>query len=87
MLYEVITDQDKGLGFCSDAFSKEAIDLIAAAADGDARAALTNLEACALNRGEGKTLDVEDVRVMVAQKLLRHDKAGEEHFNLISAFT
>lgn len=86
ILNRALTDQDKGLGLCSDAFSKEAIDHIATAADGDARAALTNLEACALNRGEGKTLDVEDVRVMVAQKLLRHDKAGEEHFNLISAF-
>ncbi len=86
ILNRALTDKDKGLGLSSDTFSKEAIELIAAASDGDARTALTNLEACALNRGDGKTLDVEDVRAMVAQKILRHDKAGEEHFNLISAF-
>lgn len=86
ILNRALTDKDKGLGRSSDTFSKEAIELIAAASDGDARTALTNLEACALNCGDGKTLDVEDVRAMVAQKLLRHDKAGEEHFNLISAF-
>jgi len=86
ILNRALTDKDKGLGLLSDIFSKQAIDHIAAASDGDARVALTNLETCALNRGDGKTLDVEDVRAMVAQKLLRHDKAGEEHFNLISAF-
>nr|WP_320015477.1 replication-associated recombination protein A [uncultured Desulfobacter sp.] len=86
ILNRAIADKDKGLGLSSDTFSKEAIEHIAAASDGDARAALTSLEACVLNRGDGKTMDVEDVRAMVAQKILRHDKAGEEHFNLISAF-
>lgn len=86
ILNRALTDKDKGLGLLSDIFSKDAIEYIAAASDGDARTALTSLEACALNRGDGKTLDVEDVRTMVSQKLLRHDKAGEEHFNLISAF-
>lgn len=86
ILNRALTDKDKGLGLLSDIFSKQAIDHIAAASDGDARVALTSLEACALNRGNGKTLDVEDVRGMVTQKLLRHDKAGEDHFNLISAF-
>ncbi|WP_321494158.1 replication-associated recombination protein A [uncultured Desulfobacter sp.] len=86
ILNRALTDKGRGLGLGPDTFSKESIEYIAAAADGDARAALTSLETCALNQGGLKTLDVEDVRAMVAQKLLRHDKAGEEHFNLISAF-
>jgi len=86
ILNRALTDKDKGLGLSSDTFSKAAIDHIAAGSDGDARAALTSLEACALNRGDGKKLDVDDVRGLVAQKILRHDKAGEAHFNLISAF-
>ncbi|WP_289023538.1 replication-associated recombination protein A [Desulfobacter postgatei] len=86
ILNRALIDKVKGLGLSSDIFSKEAVEHIAAASDGDARAALTNLEACALNRRDGNTLDVDDVRGVVAQKLLRHDKAGEEHFNLISAF-
>ena len=86
ILNRALIDKVKGLGLSSDIFSKEAIEYIAAASDGDARAALTSLEACALNRRDGNTLDVDDVRGVVAQKLLRHDKAGEDHFNLISAF-
>nr|WP_321402717.1 replication-associated recombination protein A [uncultured Desulfobacter sp.] len=86
ILNRALTDTDKGLGLSSDVFPKDAIEYIAAASDGDARAALANLEVCALNRENAKILDVEDVRTMVAQKLLRHDKAGEEHYNLISAF-
>ncbi|WP_321414046.1 replication-associated recombination protein A [uncultured Desulfobacter sp.] len=86
ILNRALIDKDRGLGLSSHSFSKAAIDYISAASDGDARAALTNLEVCAFNRGEAKTLDVEDIRAMVAQELLRHDKAGEEHFNLISAF-
>lgn len=86
ILNRALTDTARGLGLQADVFSKEAIEHIAAASDGDARVALTNLEACALNRSLAETLDVEDVRAIVAQKLLRHDKAGEEHFNLISAF-
>jgi len=86
ILNRALTDRDRGLGLSSEVFSKKAIEYIAAASDGDARAALTNLEVCALNRGDGNPLDVEDVRTMVAQKLLRHDKVGEAHYNLISAF-
>ncbi len=52
ILNRALIHKDRGLGLSSDSFSKAAIDHIAAASDGDARAALTNLEACALNRGE-----------------------------------
>jgi len=66
--------------------SEEAIDLLAAAADGDARRALTTLEiAAASAEASGRPIEADDVRAALARKHLRYDKAGEEHFNLISA--
>ncbi len=66
--------------------SDEAIDLLAAAADGDARRALTTLEiAAASAEATARGIGADDVREALARKHLRYDKAGEEHFNLISA--
>ena len=64
----------------------DAFELLAAAADGDARRALTTLEiAAASAQAQGRGITAEDVREALARKHLRYDKAGEEHFNLISA--
>ncbi len=68
------------------AAESEALDLLAAAADGDARRALTTLEIAAANaEATGRGIVVDDVREALARRHLRYDKAGEEHFNLISA--
>jgi putative ATPase len=66
----------------------EAIEAIAALAQGDARRALTTLEIAA---GEaeraGRTAITADLVAEVGeQKTLLYDKAGEEHYNVISAF-
>ncbi|MEO5989844.1 MAG: replication-associated recombination protein A [Candidatus Eisenbacteria bacterium] len=66
--------------------SEESIDLLAAAADGDARRALTTLEiAAASAQAEGRAITADDVRGAMSRRHLRYDRAGEEHFNLISA--
>jgi putative ATPase len=62
----------------------EALDAIAASADGDARRALTTLEIAA-GGAKKKRITLEDVRRAIASRHLRYDKSGEEHFNLISA--
>ena len=68
------------------AASDEALDLLAAAADGDARRALTTLEiAAATAEAAGRPIGANDVRAALARRHLRYDRAGEEHFNLISA--
>ena len=68
------------------AASDEALDLLAAAADGDARRALTTLEiAAATAEAKGRPIGPDDVRAALARRHLRYDRAGEEHFNLISA--
>jgi len=68
------------------AASDEALDLLAGAADGDARRALTTLEIAAANaEASARAITSDDVREALARRHLRYDKAGEEHFNLISA--
>ena len=66
------------------AMDAEAIEALALAADGDARRALNALEIAAA-ASRNATIGVEDVRRALARKHLRYDKAGEEHYNLISA--
>ncbi|HET9327194.1 MAG TPA: replication-associated recombination protein A [Candidatus Eisenbacteria bacterium] len=69
----------------------EAVEVLAAASDGDARRALNTLEiaaAAAVARppADGKPrIEADDVRHALARKHLRYDRAGEEHYNLISA--
>jgi putative ATPase len=73
----------------SAAVAPDALDFLAAAADGDARTALNVLE-LAVNTAEpdpegARTVDLAAMREAFARKALLYDRAGEEHFNLISA--
>lgn len=67
------------------AFSGKAIDTLVAMSDGDGRRALTMLELVS-SVSEGGTIDEELVRRTIQRKGLRYDRAGDEHYNLISAF-
>jgi putative ATPase len=63
--------------------SKSATDLIVNFANGDARQALNLLEATV---DLYKTVSVKHLKATLQSKHLRYDKAGEEHYNTISAF-
>jgi len=63
--------------------SKEAKDWLIAMANGDARQALTMIDNC-LNLYDKLTID--NLKNTLQSKTLRYDKAGEEHYNTISAF-
>ena len=52
--------------------------------DGDARRALTALE-LATSIASGREIDAELVARAVQRKALRYDRAGDEHYNIISA--
>ncbi len=83
LLVERALADPRGLGG-RHTLEPEALELLAAAADGDARRALNALEVASAG-GQAKHITAEDVRRALAQKHLRYDRAGEEHFNLISA--
>lgn len=58
-------------------------------ASGDARRALTGLEAAAavaLSRGDDAEVTADDVAQAVDRALLRYDRQGDEHYDVISAF-
>ena len=65
--------------------SPEALESIAQLASGDARRALNLLEMAVADTPRGGALDAESVAKVAQRKVLLYDKAGEEHFNLISA--
>ena len=86
LLHRALTDAERGLGGLRLSVDPEALSLMAVEADGDARRALTVLEAAALHVGDGGTVTVEIVRDAMQKRFARYDKAGEEHFNLLSAY-
>ncbi len=81
-----LDDCERGLGELGLAVDQAALDHLVTSADGDARAALNALEAAAaLAVGDPPRIDRAVAEAATQQRLLRYDKGGEEHFNLISA--
>ena len=62
-----------------------ALALLAQAAAGDARRALTALEVAADFAG-GRPVDRQAAQEALQQRTLLYDKSGDEHFNVVSAF-
>ena len=65
-----------------------ALEHIAKASGGDARRALISLETAALvsDSEKRKNITVKDSEIAVQRAALKYDKAGDEHYNVISAF-
>jgi len=55
-------------------------------AGGDARRALTYLEAAALGLAEGNHIDIETLERAVDRAAVRYDRDGDQHYDVISAF-
>ncbi len=84
-----LNDDRKGLGRTGLTLTDSARDHLIRSADGDARAALNTLEAVADLAGDtsgGTPVGLDIVEAVVQRRALRSDKAGDSHFNLISAF-
>jgi putative ATPase len=86
LIHRALSDSERGLGQSRLTVDADALGLIAAEADGDARRALTVLEAAAAHVGSGGHITVEVAREAMQKRFARYDKAGEEHFNLLSAY-
>jgi putative ATPase len=93
LMRRALADRERGLGGTAVAVDEEALAAIAQLASGDARKALNLLELAVADAAESAApaadgaahLDTERVRQVAQRKVLLYDKAGEEHFNLISA--
>jgi putative ATPase len=82
-----LEDIPRGLGSRDFHVDDEALSFIAQAAGGDARRALNLLDAAAADSEsvKSRTIDAPRLRDLLQRKVLLYDKAGEEHYNLISA--
>lgn len=82
-----IADEERGLAKEGVSISDEKLSLIGTYASGDARTTLNTLELAIMMAKRRKADEVSDsdLKGAVQQSMLRYDKNGENHFNLISA--
>jgi putative ATPase len=88
LMDRALTDPDRGLGALSLTAGDGALEAVARWSDGDARRALTLLDHVAREaHGAGDAvITLDAVRAAARSPTLRHDRDGEDHYNLASAF-
>jgi putative ATPase len=90
ILRRALADHARGLGDLPITVPDEVLKQLSVYANGDARIAL-NIFELAVSLALGKTpgnsalLTTDDLESALQKKILQYDKAGEEHYNLISA--
>jgi putative ATPase len=91
LVRRALDDKERGLGNLHVSIDEEALSKLAAYSSGDARSAYNVLEvantlAVEANGGaSGGNITVKILEDALQKRVLRYDKAGEEHYNLISA--
>ncbi len=92
LLKRALADKDRGLGTLGLTASADVLARIAAYSSGDGRSAYNALEVAAslaksaANQAEVSGVITEEiVREALQKRVLLYDKAGDEHYNLISA--
>jgi len=88
ILRRALSDAERGLGDRHVEADADALEAIARFANGDARVALNLLESAAAassRRDAQPRIDTSLVQQSVSRRALLYDRAGEEHYNLISA--
>jgi putative ATPase len=86
VIRRALGDAERGLGAMGLIVDDDAVDLLALEADGDARRALTILEAAAEHVGAGGRITAQAAREAAQLRFARYDKGGEETYNILSAF-
>ena len=91
ILRRALSDRDRGIIATDVDVEEAALQAIALYANGDARSALNLLELtvasapAAAPAGGARRVDVARVQAAIQRRALLYDKAGEEHYNVISA--
>lgn len=86
ILTRALTDRERGVGTMELVLDPAAMALLIEQADGDARRALTALEAAAQFVGVAGHITRDVAAEAVQKRVARHDKSGEEHYNILSAY-
>jgi len=87
LLRRALTDSERGLGEMKLSASDDVLKQVAAYSSGDARSAYNVLEVAAalVNSSATTEITTEIIQDALQKRVLLYDKAGEEHYNLISA--
>ena len=88
VLRAALADRDRGLGGLGVTVEDAAVRFLAEICEGDARRALTGLEVAARSVADtsSPTVTLAVAEESVQRKSLHHDAAGDEHYDVISAF-
>ncbi|MCL6471934.1 MAG: replication-associated recombination protein A [Firmicutes bacterium] len=92
ILKRAIRDKERGLGKLGIEIEDSALTHIAKNANGDARVALTALEIAANSlakdtaEGDGNIITLKIAESVINKKQLQYDRAGDAHYDTISAF-
>ena len=90
IINRAIFDKERGLGEYRVQLSEEAMEQLIFIADGDVRLALNSLElavqTCKPDDKNIRFITAEKIQAAAQKKILKYDKTGEEHYNLISAY-
>jgi putative ATPase len=83
-----LEERERGLGESGLTIDPGALDELANRTGGDARQALNALEVAALlASGDHRTeITIEDVAEALQRRIVRYDKVGDQHYDVISAF-
>jgi len=83
-----VKDADRGLGADGLTIPDEVVDFLVSRVGGDARHTLNTLEVAAtLAAGRDSTeIGLVDVEEALQRRLIRYDKGGDQHYDVISAF-
>ena len=90
LILRAVTDSERGMGAYDVCMDEEAADFLAEAADGDARSALNAVELGVLTTersADGKIhFTIGVASECIQKRVIRYDKAGDNHYDTISAF-
>jgi putative ATPase len=86
IIAQALTDAERGLADRDLTIDDDALDFLAQKAEGDARVALNGLEAAADRAAGAGRIALADVEDALRQRLVRYDRAGDAHYDAISAF-
>ncbi len=88
LIQRALTDEERGLGAQHLSIDEDAVEHLVTISGGDARMALTGLEAAALAAAEDatSTITLDLVADAMQRKAIVYDRQGDAHYDVISAF-
>ncbi|WP_367568530.1 replication-associated recombination protein A [Lacrimispora sp.] len=91
LIRRAVYDREKGMGSYQAVIDEDAMDFLADVANGDARAALNAVELGIMttdrDTSDGKIhINIDVAQECIQKRVIRYDKAGDNHYDTISAF-